>query len=162
MPRDLAFAFLCPARWDQMVGSETERHCTVCDRTVVNLSALTPEAAWSVVTSGGTTPCVRALTGPGGRLVRAAAVAALAACGGEPSAPESPAPAPAVEAASEGEKARGRDDHTIEWIGRLPIIDVRPEFVDVQVVEPARPLDCEIVLHDGRCARVVRPPGATF
>ncbi len=47
----------CPARWDDMRGDDTHRHCDTCDKTVHNLSAMTEAEARAVVAPKGV--CVR-------------------------------------------------------------------------------------------------------
>ena len=49
----------CTEDWDLMEGSDTVRHCEVCDRSVYDLSGLTREDAEALVSQREGAPCVR-------------------------------------------------------------------------------------------------------
>ncbi len=58
----------CCESWPDMVGDDRERHCAVCERDVINLSALTQAEAGEVL-SRGSLPCVRFRFDAGGEIV---------------------------------------------------------------------------------------------
>ena len=49
----------CSARWEAMSGDERARHCSACDKTVYDLSALTADAAEALLRERGEGLCVR-------------------------------------------------------------------------------------------------------
>ncbi len=54
---DIRVASPCPAAWDQMSGNDRERHCSLCDQPVYDLSATT--AAEAVELLNAKSVCVR-------------------------------------------------------------------------------------------------------
>ncbi len=71
----------CPDATFRLADEERERHCATCDRTVVNLSALSADEADRVV-SGGARICAQFRRGRDGAVLHlaAAALVGLAAC----------------------------------------------------------------------------------
>jgi len=57
--RRLRIASPCDERWEEMDGDERTRHCSSCDKDVYDLSAMTAEAAESLLEQHGTSLCAR-------------------------------------------------------------------------------------------------------
>lgn len=61
----------CPKAWADMVGGERVRFCGECQKSVYNLSAMTPEDAAAIVAAP-STACVAYVPGPDGAVQHAA------------------------------------------------------------------------------------------
>ncbi|MGH9819932.1 MAG: hypothetical protein ACRD43_07155, partial [Pyrinomonadaceae bacterium] len=59
----------CDANWDDMIGGDSQRHCSSCDKDVFNLSAMSRREARRLVISGGGKICVRYARMPNGKIV---------------------------------------------------------------------------------------------
>ncbi len=73
--------YSCPRAWASLAGDDGQRHCSQCDQTVTNLSAMTPSAARGFVDQH-PTACLRFVADERGRVVferRRLAVLATAA-----------------------------------------------------------------------------------
>jgi len=74
---DLRIAEPCHASWDAMTPASTGRHCASCDKTVIDVTAMTPEAATTYLNlqapsrlAQGERICVRAHADRHGTLLR--------------------------------------------------------------------------------------------
>lgn len=59
----------CSADWDSMTGTERERHCAFCDKSVHDLERHTAAEAVELVTDPEANVCVRMLRDPAGNVV---------------------------------------------------------------------------------------------
>lgn len=128
----------CSADWSEMTGTERERHCASCAKSVHNLTEMTEAEATELMARVGKRPCVRYLPDENGapifrgsatwtKLVAAGAILSVSAAGCEskPVTPELPPP--------------GRIDYTVGKIqapyvaGGLP--EIEPVMGDV-VAQP--------------------------
>lgn len=64
-------AFRCPMNWDEMAGGGSERFCSRCQKSVVDLSEMTTEEAEGFIRENGPrgSACVRLLRDSQGKLV---------------------------------------------------------------------------------------------
>lgn len=58
-PLRIPIAAPCPADWAAMEGDGPHRHCRTCDKTVHDVSALSPDEAEALLAAPGAPPCVR-------------------------------------------------------------------------------------------------------
>lgn len=56
---DLQIATPCKANWDEMVGDDCKRHCSLCNLNVYNLSAMTLEEAEQLIITAEGRVCLR-------------------------------------------------------------------------------------------------------
>lgn len=140
-----------------MEGDGPERRCAACNRQVVDLSSPPGAAEVARLVSIGASPCVRAVVRPrglaAGRALSAVA-ALLASCSVE--RVQDTTPPPPTVAGPPAVAADGELD-LVEWIGYVDVPPPPGEAGDE--TRSYCPPGWEIVLPDGSCASVVRPPG---
>jgi hypothetical protein len=56
---NIQIASPCLASWDEMKGNDGSRHCSLCNQSVYNLSAMTTKEASSLLAARGESICVR-------------------------------------------------------------------------------------------------------
>jgi hypothetical protein len=68
---DVRIASPCPANWEDMAGDDRSRHCSACDRTVYDLSAMTASEAVALIREKEGRLCARLFRRSDGRVLTA-------------------------------------------------------------------------------------------